>query len=71
MFIENVFEKDDETKISWDREITTGRLKRTFIDLFFYSYLQIKIQENTFSVKTEDKLNFQKLSNFLNPTKNS
>ncbi len=39
-----IFEKDDETKIYWDREITTGRLKRTFIDLFFYSYLQIKVQ---------------------------
>lgn len=57
----NVFEKDDETKNYWDREITTGRLKRTFIDLFFYSYLQIKIQENTFSVRTEDKIEFSKV----------
>ena len=57
----NVFEKDDETKNYWDREITTGRLKRTFIDLFFYSYLQIKIQESTFSVKTEDKIEFSKV----------
>ena len=30
-----IFEKDDETKTYWDREITTGRLKRTFIDLFW------------------------------------
>ena len=61
VYWKNVFEKDDETKNYWDREITTGRLKRTFIDLFFYSYLQIKIQENTFSVKTEDKIEFSKV----------
>jgi uncharacterized protein with ParB-like and HNH nuclease domain len=57
----NVFEKDDNTKNYWDREITTGRLKRAFIDLFFYSYLQIKIQENIFSVKAEDKIEFSKV----------
>lgn len=61
IYWKKVFEKDDETKNYWDREITTGRLKRTFIDLFFYSYLQIKIQESTFSVKTEDKIEFSKV----------
>lgn len=57
----NVFEKDDETKSYWDFEITTGRLKRTFIDLFFFSYLQIKIQEKALNVKTEDKIEFSKV----------
>lgn len=56
-----IFEKDDDTKNYWDREITTGRLKRTFIDLFFYSYLQIKIQEKIYNVTTEDKLEFSKV----------
>jgi uncharacterized protein with ParB-like and HNH nuclease domain len=60
-FWKNVFEKDDETKNYWDREITTGRVKRTFIDLFFYSYLQIKIQEPDIKVKTEDKIEFSKV----------
>lgn len=60
-----IFEKDDETKIYWDREITTGRLKRTFIDLFFYSYLQIKIQEPELKVKTEDKIEFSKVENLF------
>ena len=32
-----------------------GRLRRTFIDLFFFAYLQIKIQETDFKVKAEDK----------------
>ena len=54
----HIFEKDEETRIYWDKEITTGRSKRTFIDLFFYSYLQIKIQEPELKVKTEDKINF-------------
>ena len=57
----NVFEKDDETKYYWDREITTGRLKRAFIDLFFFSYLQIKIQDKALNVKTEDKIEFAKV----------
>lgn len=56
-----IFEKDDETKIYWDKEVTTGRLKRTFIDLFFYSYLQIKIQEKKLKVKADDKIEFSKV----------
>ncbi|GAA0404141.1 DUF262 domain-containing HNH endonuclease family protein [Paenibacillus motobuensis] len=57
----DVFEKDEETKEYWDREITTGRMKRTFIDLFFFSYLQIKIQDDALNVNTEDKLAFSKV----------
>ena len=60
-----IFEKDDEAKIYWDREITTGRLKRTFIDLFFYSYLQIKTQEPELKVKTDDKIEFSKVENLF------
>lgn len=78
----NVFEKDDETKSYWDREITTGRLKRAFIDLFFFSYLQIKIQDKNINVKTEDKIEFSKveqlfesyksfIKNYLNNDKKS
>jgi uncharacterized protein with ParB-like and HNH nuclease domain len=62
-----VFEKDEETKNYWDTEIKNG--KRAFIDLFFYSYLQIKIQDKTLEVKAEDKIEFQKLTNFLSPIK--
>ncbi|MBK8953934.1 MAG: DUF262 domain-containing protein [Saprospiraceae bacterium] len=57
----NVFEKDEDTKNYWDREITAGRLKREFIDLFFFSYLQIKIQDKNLNVKTEDKIEFSKV----------
>ena len=60
-FWRDVFEFDDETKSYWDREITTGRLTRTFIDLFFYSYLQIKIQDSSLKIKATDKNEFSKV----------
>lgn len=51
----DVFEKDEETKVYWDQEVVTGRFKRTFIDLFFYAFLQIKMQDAGLKVKSEDK----------------
>lgn len=60
-FWKEVFEKDDETIKYWDREITTGRLSRTFIDLFFYSFLQIKIQAPILKVMSVDKTEFSKV----------
>jgi len=58
----SVFEQDSETKAFWDKEITAGRTKRENIDLFFYSYLQIKLQDKTINVKTEDKVRLGKFS---------
>ncbi|GEP52803.1 hypothetical protein FNO01nite_34750 [Flavobacterium noncentrifugens] len=60
-----IFEKNEEVKTYWDREITTGRLKRTFIDLFFYSYLQIKIQDPNLKVKTDDKIDFSRVEHLF------
>ncbi len=57
----SVFEKDDEAKNYWDIEVLTGRHKRTFIDLLFSSYLQIKVQDKSLGVKTEEKLEFAKI----------
>lgn len=65
----DVFEKDEETKEYWDSEITTGRAKRTFSDLFFYSFLQIKIQDSTLGVRTEDKLTFGRVENLFDSYK--
>jgi len=65
----NVFEKDEEAKEYWDKEITTGRLKRTFIDQFFYSFLQIKIQDSRFDVRADDKLAFSKLEKLFDSYK--
>ncbi len=58
---QNVFEKDAETKEFWDTEILAGRLRRYFIDLFFYSFLQIKIQDSALNVSAEDKDEFMKV----------
>lgn len=66
----NIFEKDDDSKSYWDKEITAGRLKRTFIDLFFFSYLQIKIQDKTLNVKTEDRIEFSKVEHLFESYKN-
>jgi len=60
-----VFENDDETKSFWDREITAGRTKRENIDLFFYSFLQIKLQDKLLNVKSDDKKRLSKFSNLF------
>lgn len=65
----NVFEKDDETKEYWDKEVTTGRIKRKFIDLFFFSFLQIKIQDPTLKVNTDDKKVFSRVENLFDSYK--
>lgn len=65
IYWKEVFENDEESKIYWDKEITTGRLRRTFIDLFFYSYLQIKIQDPKLKVKAEDKNEFSKVESLF------
>jgi uncharacterized protein with ParB-like and HNH nuclease domain len=57
----DIFELDDDTKEYWDKEVTTGRIKRTFIDLFLFSYLQIRIETKGINVKTEDKIEFSKV----------
>ncbi len=66
---QNVFEIDKDTKDYWDTEITAGRLRRDFIDLFFYSFLQIKIQDSTLNVKAEDKDEFTKTVGLFNSYK--
>jgi uncharacterized protein with ParB-like and HNH nuclease domain len=57
----NVFEFNDEIKEYWDTEVTTGRIKRTFIDLFLFAYLQIRIESKGINVKAEDKIEFSKV----------
>ena len=56
-----IFELDDDVKKFWDRDITAGRAKRENIDLFFYSFLQIKIQDPEIGVRSEDKKVYSKV----------
>lgn len=53
---QSVFESDVDTRSYWDTEIFAGRFQRSFLDLFFYSYLQIKIQDSSLNVRSEDKI---------------
>lgn len=57
----NVFEADEEVKEYWDREITVGRTRRTCIDLFFHGFLQVKIQDDSLGIKSEDKIQFSRV----------
>ena len=63
----DVFEKNDETKVYWDREIETGRIKRAIIDIFFDSYFQLFIQDKQYNISNEDKLMYSRacLKNIL------
>ncbi|HSD15581.1 MAG TPA: DUF262 domain-containing HNH endonuclease family protein [Flavobacterium sp.] len=65
----NVFERDTDTKKFWDRNITAGRSIRENVDLFFYSFLQIKIQDSALNVKTEDKKLFTKVDGLFDSYK--
>lgn len=56
-----VFEESTDLKEFWDREITAGRIRRNNIDLFFHSFLQIKIQDKCLKVKSDDKNTFSKV----------
>lgn len=62
----SVFESDEDTKKYWDTTIYTGRFQRTIIDIFFYSFLQIKIQEKQVegrNVSAVDKNEFSRVDN--------
>jgi uncharacterized protein with ParB-like and HNH nuclease domain len=65
IYWKNIFEKDQDSKHYWDRELTTGRMKRTLIDIFFYSYLQIKIHDGTFLVSANDKIEFSRVEHLF------
>lgn len=57
----SAFEKDDDTKAYWDKEIETGRVKRAMIDIFFDAYFQIFIQDKKYNISNEDKLMYSRV----------
>ena len=57
----DVFEQDADTKIYWDKEIETGRIKRAVIDIFFDSYFQLFIQDRKYNISNEDKLMYSRV----------
>ena len=67
---QSIFEVDTETKAYWDTEIFAGRFQRSFLDLFFYSFLQIKTQEPSLNVSSEDKIEYSKVEGLFESYKN-
>jgi hypothetical protein len=52
----SVFEKDDDTKAYWDKEVEVGRTKKAMIDIFFDAYFQLFIQNKDYNISNADKL---------------
>ena len=65
-----VFESDKKSKDYWDVELVTGRIRRNLIDVFFHSFLQIKIQDPKLGVKAEHKIEFKKVEGLFSSYKN-
>ena len=57
----SVFEKDEDTKSYWDREVEVGRTKRAMIDIFFDAYFQLFIQDKSYNISNEDKLLYARI----------
>lgn len=58
---------DGETCISyWSNKMTTGRIKKDFIETFFYAYLQVRIQDRTLDLSTEAKKVYRRTEGLFN-----
>ncbi len=56
-----VFEKNGDTRMYWDQELETGRIKRSLIDIFFDAYFQLFIQDKRYGVSAEDKAVYSRM----------
>lgn len=57
----NTFEVDKGIVSYWEQEVVTSRSRRSLIDMFFYSFLQIKINDKTLKIEAKDKLLYEKV----------
>ena len=58
---EAVFENDEDTRLYWDTEIETGRVKRAMIDIFFDSFFQLFIQDKRYNINNDDKIMYARV----------
>ncbi len=61
----SIFERDDESKLYWETEIETGRIKRALIDIFFDAYFQIFIQNKKYNISNDDKTMYERVDNLF------
>lgn len=57
----SIFEKDSETRLYWEQELETGRIKRSLIDIFFDAYFQLFLQDKKYNISAEDKIVYSRL----------
>ena len=57
----SIFEKDSETRLYWEQELETGRIKRSLIDIFFDAYFQIFLQDKQYNISAEDKIVYSRV----------
>lgn len=60
------FERDDETRDFWEQDVTAGRVKRNNVEAFLNAYLQVKIQDPIYAVKSEDKVLYRRTDGLFN-----
>lgn len=65
---QSVFEGESQTRF-WDYEFTVINASRAIIDIFFYSYLQIKIQDPNLKISSADKTAFSRMGSVFNSYK--
>lgn len=56
-----IFEKDSESRLYWEQELETGRIKRSLIDIFFDAYFQLFLQDKQYNISAEDKMVYSRL----------
>ena len=61
-----VFENDGDCLAYWNKEYSTGRTRRNNLEVFFYSFLQIKLQDPQLRVSAEDKTYFGRYESLFN-----
>lgn len=61
-----VFENDKVCLAYWGKEYSSGRTKRNNLEVFFYSFLMIKLQDPALRVSAEDKLYFGRYESLFN-----
>ena len=60
------FELDADTRDFWEQDVTSGRIKRNNIEAFLSAYLQIKVQDPIYAVKSEDKVLYRRTEGLFN-----
>lgn len=61
-----VFENDKVCLSYWGKEYSSGRTKRNNLEVFFYSFLMIKLQDPELKVSAEDKNYFGRYESLFN-----